>query len=497
MESLIRNVVVVGGGTAGWISAALLIKILGKAVTVTLVESDDIGTVGVGEATIPPILSLNKALGLDEPDFMRQTRATIKLGIQFENWGRIGDAYMHAFGTIGKDFPYCPFQHFWFRARQDGLGGDLWDYSLNYQAAKQGRFAFVKQQQDMPALAYAYHFDADLYARYLRGWCERKGVTRVEGMIGEVRLHPESGFVESLRLKDGREIAGDFFIDCSGFRGLLIQDALNTGYEDWTHWLPCDRAVAVPSESFERAIPYTRSIAHDAGWQWNIPLQHRNGNGLVYSSCHYSDDEAASRLLANLGTKPVGDPRLIRFRAGRRVKQWNGNVVAIGLASGFLEPLESTSIHLIQSAVSRLIKHFPHEGIKDIEVAEFNRQSRIEIEQIRDFIIGHYHLNQRGDSDFWRQCQHMDVPDSLAHKVRLFRETGKVYREQDELFSEVAWLQVLIGQGVVPQDFHPLAGVLPESSLVEMLANVKTVVQKPLPHLPTHDEFLRQYCAAE
>jgi tryptophan halogenase len=450
----------------------------------------------VGEATIPPILSLNKALGLDEQDFMRQTRATIKLGIQFENWGRVGDAYMHAFGTIGKDFPFCPFQHFWLRARREGFGGDLWDYSLNCQAARQGCFAFVKQQQDMPALAYAYHFDAGLYAQYLRSWSERMGVTRVEGMIGEVRLHPETGFVTSVRLADGREVDGDFFIDCSGFRGLLIQGALNTGYEDWTHWLPCDRAVAVPSESFERTIPYTRSIAHDAGWQWNIPLQHRNGNGLVYCSSHCGDDEAASRLLGNLGSMPLAEPRVIRFRTGRRVKQWNRNVVAVGLAGGFLEPLESTSIHLIQSVVTRLIKHFPHRGTKDVEVAAFNRQCRVEIEQIRDFIIGHYHLNQRDDSDFWRQCRYMDIPDSLADKVRLFRETGKVYREQDELFSEVAWLQVLVGQGLMPGDFHPLAGVLPQATLAEMLANVKAVVQKPLPHLPSHDDFLRQYCAA-
>ena len=494
MNPTVRNVVIVGGGTSGWISAALLMKILGKAVSVTLVESDDIGTIGVGEATIPPILSLNKALALDERDFMRRSKATIKLGIQFENWGHPDNVYMHAFGTIGKDFPFCPFQHFWFRARETGGGGDLWDYSLNLQAARRGTFGFVQQQQDVPALAYAYHFDAGLYAQYLRGESERMGAKRIEGTICRVNLDPESGHVTSVDLADGRSIAGDLFIDCSGFRGLLIQEALNTGYEDWSHWLPCDRAVAVPSERDERTTPYTRSIAHGAGWQWKIPLQHRNGNGMVYCSQEWSDDEAAERLLANLGTKQLAEPRVLRFKTGRRLRQWHGNVVSIGLASGFLEPLESTSIHLIQSGVVRLIKHFPFRGIKPAEVDEYNRQSRLEFEQVRDFIICHYHLNRR-DEDFWRQCRRMPIPDSLARKLQLFRATGKIYREQEELFSEVAWLQVLVGQGIVPTDYHPLAGVLPEASLQEMLVNVRTVVQKPLPHLAPHDDFLRQYCA--
>lgn len=497
MNTTVRNVVIVGGGTSGWISAALLMKILGKAVSVTVVESDDIGTIGVGEATIPPILSLNKALALDERTFMRQTRATIKLGIQFENWGHPGNAYMHAFGTIGKDFPFCPFQHFWFRARATGLGGDLWDYSLNLQAAHQGKFGFVKQQQDVPALAYAYHFDAGLYAQYLRGESERMGARRIEGMIRSVNLHPETGDVVSLALADGQVIAGDLFVDCSGFRGLLIQEALDTGYEDWSHWLPCDRAAAVPSESYPRTVPYTRSIAHEAGWQWNIPLQHRNGNGMVFCSQAWSDDEAISRLLGNLGSKALAEPRVLRFRTGRRLRQWNRNVVSIGLSSGFLEPLESTSIHLIQSGVVRLIKHFPFRGIKQAEVDEYNRQSRIEFEQVRDFIICHYKLNTREDSDFWKQCSRMDIPDSLARKIELFRETGKIYREQEELFSEVAWLQILVGQGVMPRDFHPLASVLTDATLAEMLDNVRTVVQKPLPHLASHDDFLKQYCGAQ
>jgi len=496
MGPVIRNVVVVGGGTSGWISAALLAKVLGKAVDITLVESDDIGTIGVGEATIPPILTLNKVLGLDEADFMRRTQATIKLGIQFEGWGSVGNVYMHAFGTLGKDFAFCPFQHFWLRALRAGLSHDLWEYSLNLQAARQGKFAFVKQQQDMPALTYAYHFDAGLYARYLREVSEKAGVKRIEGMIAGVRLDPESGFVASLQLKDGREVSGDLFIDCSGFRGLLIQEALNTGYEDWTHWLPCDRAVAVPSDSFERIVPYTRSIAHGAGWQWQIPLQHRNGNGLVYSSQHCSDDEASALLLRSLGSTPRAEPRVIRFKTGRRIQQWNRNVVAVGLSSGFLEPLESTSIHLIQSAVTRLMKHFPFHGIKDSEVQEFNRQSRIEFEHIRDFIIAHYHLNDRTDTEFWKQCRRMSIPDSLRDRIELFRDTGKVYREQDELFAEVAWVQIMIGQGVLPADYHPMAAVPPDASFAEMMGHVRTIVQKPLPHIGTHEDFLRQYCVA-
>jgi tryptophan halogenase len=311
-----------------------------------------------------------------------------------------------------------------------------------------------------------------------------------------VQLHPESGFVTALQMKDGREVAGDLFIDCSGFRGLLIQEALNTGYEDWTHWLPCDRAVAVPSDSFARIVPYTRSIAHDAGWQWQIPLQHRNGNGLVYSSQHYSDDEATARLLANVGSTPRAEPRVLRFKTGRRLQQWNRNVVSVGLSSGFLEPLESTSIHLIQAAVTRLIKHFPFRGLKDSELREYNRQSRIEFEHIRDFIIAHYYLNGRTDSEFWKQCRRMSIPDSLRERIQLFRDTAKVYREQDELFSEVAWVQIMIGQGVMPEDYHPMAAVVPDAAFAEMMANVRTIVHKPLPHVGTHEEFLRRYCPA-
>jgi tryptophan halogenase len=492
----IDTVVIVGGGTAGWIAAALLIKILGNAVRIRLVESEQIGTVGVGEATIPPILTLNKALGLDEAEFLRETKGAIKLGIEFVNWKRKGDRYMHAFGSIGKDFPFCSFHHFWTRGALEGRPGSLWDYSLGYQAAIRSRFAKLERLEaaNLPGLVYAYHFDASLYAAYLRKFSERLGVERIEGVIESVTLHPENGFIESVRLRDGPAIAGDLFVDCSGFRGLLIEQQLETGYEDWTHWLPCDRAMAVPCESVSPLTPYTRSTAHDAGWQWRIPLQHRIGNGLVYSSSHMSEDEARTVLLANLDGKPLADPFVLRFRTGRRNLQWNRNCVSIGLSSGFLEPLESTSIHMIQSGVIRLIKHFPHAGVTQVEIDEYNRQSKMEWEYVRDFIILHYHLNQRDDSAFWRDCQRMAIPDTLARRMELFRETGKVFREQDELFTEIAWQQVMIGQGIMPRDYHPLVDALSREQLDEFLDGVKKIVEDTVRGLPQHEQYLQHFC---
>ncbi len=492
----VENVVIVGGGTAGWITAALLIKILGNAIRVRLVESEQIGTVGVGEATIPPILTLNKALGLDEAEFLRETKGTIKLGIEFENWKGMGDCYMHTFGNIGKDFPFCSFHHFWTRGVHEGRDDSLWDYSLNYQAAKQNRFTHLERVErgNLQGIAYAYHFDAGLYAAFLRRFAERLGVVRTEGLIRDVTLDGESGFVESVTLDSGETISGDLFVDCSGFRGLLIEQQLNTGYEDWTHWLPCDRAVAVPCETVHPILPYTRSIAHHAGWQWRIPLQHRIGNGLVYCSRYYSEDEAAELLLGNLDGKALAEPRTLRFRTGRRNRQWVRNCVAVGLSSGFLEPLESTSIHLIQSAAIRLIKHFPHAGINDSEVAEYNRQSQMEWEYIRDFIILHYHLNERDDSPFWRECRRMEIPESLARRMRLFRDTGKIFREQDELFTEIGWQQVMIGQGLMPEDYHPLVNALNKEQLDEFLDNVRGIIDDTVPQLPTHEEFLARFC---
>lgn len=496
MTKKIETVVVVGGGTAGWITAALLVKILGNAVRVKLVESEAIGTVGVGEATIPPIQTLNRALGLDEADFLRATRGTIKLGIEFVDWLRPGHRYMHAFGTIGKDFPFCSFPHFWTRGARNGHSGSLWDYSIAYQAAVRNRFAKVDTLEagNLQGLVYAYHFDASLYAAYLRRYAERLGAERIEGMVQDVAQDAESGFVRSLTLADGRSVAGDFFVDCSGFRGLLIEERLKSGYEDWNRWLPCDRAVAAPCESVQPLTPYTRATALDGGWQWRIALQHRIGNGIVFSSRHLDEDEATRRLLDNLDGAPLGDPRVLRFHIGRRKRQWIGNCVAIGLSSGFLEPLESTSIHLVQADAVRLIKHFPHAGIDPAAVDEYNRQAKTEWEHIRDFIILHYHLNERERGELWHECRRMQVPESLQRRLELFRRTGNVFREQDELFTEIAWQQVMIGQGILPEDYHPLADALSPAQLAEFLDGVRKIIHDAAAALPDHAEFLQRYC---
>ncbi|MEH6710242.1 MAG: tryptophan halogenase family protein [Paraglaciecola polaris] len=494
MKNLIKKVVIVGGGTAGWMSAALLQKVVGPSITIELVESEEIGSVGVGEATIPPIRHVNQVLGIDEAEFLRETKATIKLGIQFENWRVQNEHYFHSFGAAGKSFAFCQFHHFWKRGQQLGIDTSLWEYDLNYLCAREGKFAQIKSKDAILELPYAYHFDASLYAVYLRKYCEKLGVKRTEGKVEQISLNKDSGFVESLILQDGGTITGDLFIDCSGFKGLLIQEKLGTGYDDWSHWLPCDRALAVPSERFDKTLPYTRSIAHSAGWQWRIPLQHRNGNGLVYSSSHCTDEQAHATLLSNLDSKALGEPKMLRFKTGRRRKQWDRNVVAIGLSSGFLEPLESTSIHLIQSAIVRLIHLFPHKGIDDSAVKEYNMQSKLEFEQIRDFLILHYHVNERTDSDFWRDMRTMDIPDSLAHKIQLFAQNGKLFREQNDLFLESSWLQVMLGQGIIPKDYHPIANNLPEHKLREMLTNIKNIKHEPLSSLPSHDEFLQQFC---
>lgn len=489
----IKHLVILGGGTAGWISASLLIKMLGKAIQITLVESEQIGIVGVGEATIPPIMTFNTALGIDEAEFLRETKGSIKLGIQFENWGKLGDSYMHAFGGIGKEFPSCSFHHFWLRSQQAGMNFDFWDFSLAYQAAHKNKFSKLNRIEgvNLPGLSYAYHFDAGLYAQYLRRYSEKLGVKRIEGKVDEVVLNPDSGDVERLLLDNGQQIAGDLFLDCTGLHSLLIEKTLNTGFEDWSHWLPADSAMAVPCESVDPITPYTRSIAHAKGWQWRIPLQHRIGNGFVYSSKYCSDEEARTTLMSNLDGKPLAEPRIIRFKTGRRLKQWHRNVVSIGLSSGFLEPLESTSIHLIQSGVLRLLKFFPNHGICRADRDEYNRQSKVEFEQIRDFIILHYKLNARGDSQYWKDCQRMETPESLQRKMALFAQSGRVCREQDELFTEVAWQQVMIGQGLLPNDYHPLVNALNDQQLQELLEQLKAIMAMTSDKLGSHDDFLQ------
>ncbi|NQY35881.1 MAG: tryptophan 7-halogenase [Alteromonadaceae bacterium] len=491
MNNAIKKVVILGGGTAGWMSAAMIKKLLGASVDIELVESEAIGTVGVGEATIPPIKLFNSVLGINEAEFIKETKATIKLAIKFENWRTQGQSYYHTFGAAGRNLAFCQFHHLLKRANQLEDDSNLWQYDLNYLCVEAGKFAQINSKDPIYELPHAYHFDAGLYAAFLRRFSEKLGVKRTEGMVEHVKQNQQSGYIESLVLKDGTLINGDLFIDCSGFKGLLIQEKLATGYEDWSHWLQCDRAIAVGSERFEKSLPYTRSIAHSAGWQWRIPLQHRNGNGLVYSSAHYSEDQAAQLLLGNLESKALADPNFFRFTTGRRRKQWHKNVIAVGLSSGFLEPLESTSIHLIQSAIIRLVHLFPHQGIDDSLVAEYNSQSKLEFEQIRDFLILHYHVNQRSDSLFWQTMRNMDIPDSLAHKINIFAENGRLFRDHNDLFQESSWLQVMIGQGIIPKDYHPIANNIPEANLMDMLKKIKAIKNEPLAGLPSHDEFLQ------
>lgn len=494
----IKKIVIVGGGTAGWMAAALLARALGPLVAIELVESEDIGTVGVGEATIPQIKLFNSALGLDEADCMRQTQGTYKLGIQFKNWARKGDSYLHAFGGLGIDYGMLDFYQYWLRARAAGDASSLWDYSLNAVASLQNRYAPMETvgETRLPGIRYAFHFDASLYANYLRNYSEQKLVVRTEGKVVAVKQRDSDDFIESIQLENGKVISGDLFIDCSGFRGILIEGALKSGYEDWSHWLPCDRAVAVPCASVNPLTPYTQSIAHTAGWQWRIPLQHRIGNGHVYSSRFMSDDEATAILLNNLDGEALAEPRPLKFTTGKRKKFWNKNCVALGLASGFMEPLESTSIHLVQHALGKLIDLFPREEFSEVDINEFNRQLDAEYEHIRDFLIVHYHATERTDSAFWNYCRTMDVPKSVTRKMALFKAGGKIFREDNELFAEMGWLQVMLGQRIEPQSYHPLADALTQEQLQEYLANVKTIVNKAVKVLPDHRDYIAQHCAA-
>lgn len=495
-----RKFVIVGGGTAGWIAAATLIHALkGRVGEVELIESDEIGTVGVGEATIPPIQFLNSLLGIDEYDFVRKTQATFKLGIQFRNWGRLGDEYFHPFGTYGEPIDGVGFHHYWLRLRANGEGGSLDSYALSTVAAKAGKFAAPPKDlpPGVPGLGYAYHFDAGLYARYLRDYAEARGVKRTEGRIAKVEQRPEDGFISSLVLADGRRIDGDFFIDCSGFRGLLIEETLGAGFEDWSHWLPCDRALAVPCENAYPLTPYTRSTAREAGWQWRIPLQHRTGNGYVYCGDFISDDAAAATLLANLDGKALADPRSLRFKAGRRRKAWSKNVVALGLAGGFLEPLESTSIHLVQTGAMRLLSLLPLGGHDPAAESEYNRLTQIEYEQIRDFIILHYRATERDDSPLWNHCRTMTIPDSLAHRIELFRARAKIARHDDQLFAEPSWLAVFLGQGIEPRDYDRLADVPPYDEMAAKVLKIGQSNAALVARLPTHDAFIAAACKAD
>lgn len=498
-DNRIKNIVIVGGGTAGWMTAAALSKVIGPQLNIKLIESDEIGIVGVGEATIPQIQLFNRTLGLDEDDFMRKTQATFKLGIEFVNWRRLGHRYIHSFGVVGgRDLGAVPFYHYWLRQNRGNPEADIGEYDLNVVASRKGKFMRSIQAPNSPLekIGHAFHFDAGLYAKYLRGFSEALGVVRSEGKIVDTLQNNENGFIEAVQLENGEIIEGDLFIDCSGFRGLLIEQALKTGYDDWSHWLPADRAFAVPCESAGPPTPYTRSTARTAGWQWRIPLQHRIGNGHVFSSQFTTPEAAADVLMNNLDGKPLADPRMLKFVTGRRKQFWNKNVVAIGLASGFMEPLESTSIHLIQSGISRLVHLFPDKRFDQVNIDEYNRQSHFEFERIRDFLILHYKANEREDSEFWKYCRNMSIPDTLIQKMELFKSNGRIFRENNEMFAEVSWLQVMLGQGIRPSDYHPMVDSMQDDEVSQFLANVKMVIEKSADIMPQHEQFIAKHCAA-
>ena len=496
-DDRIRKVVIVGGGTAGWMAAAAISKIFGELpdLRIELVESDEIGTVGVGEATIPQITLFNSLLEIDESEFVRETNATYKLGIEFVDWTHIGHRYVHPFGFYGLDMKGIEFHHHWLKGRSLGDDTPLDDYSLGVVAGLQQRFTHPRPDQPnspLSKIGYAFQFDASLYARYLRGIAEAHGVVRTEGRIVDVVQDGGSGFVEAVLLQDGSRVEGELFIDCSGFRGLLIEQTLKSGFEDWSKWLPCDRAMAVPCESSGDMQPLTRSTAQKAGWQWRIPLQHRTGNGYVYSSAHISDDEAAATLMANLDGAPLADPRPLRFTAGHRRKPWVKNVVALGLAGGFLEPLESTSIHLVQSGIARLMTLFPTLDFDPLEVDRFNAQTVREYVDIRDFLVLHYKATKRDDSAFWDYCRALDPPEGLAYKLDMFRRGGRIFREHEELFTETSWLAVMVGQGIEANRYHPAADLLADEETLRRLAHIREVVARTAQMMPTQADFLLQ-----
>jgi tryptophan halogenase len=489
-----RRIVIVGGGTAGWMTAAALAKFL-SGWSITLVESDEIATIGVGEATIPSITMFNDALGIDEAEFVSATGGSYKLGIAFEGWGRPDQGYVHAFGLVGSALGVVPFHHYWLRGLRLGISKPLGHYVLHTLAIAANRFAHLKPPANspLPPLNYAFHFDASLYAKFLRGFAEQRGVVRQEGRIVAVERNGESGDIDAVVLANGTRIAGDLFVDCSGFRGLLIEQELEAGFEDWTEWLQCDRAIAVPCARTEPLMPLTRSIARRAGWQWRIPLQHRTGNGYVFKSSEISEDEAAATLLANLDGEALADPRTIRFKTGRRSKCWVRNVVAIGLSSGFIEPLESTSIHLIQTAITRLVDLLPAGEISQATRDDYNARAAFEMERIRDFIILHYHANQREGEPFWDALRSMQVPEPLQHKIDLFRSTARVVPSFDELFDTRAWIHVMIGQNIIPQSYHPIADQLPEPRLREFLDGLERAHMQQVARMPEHGEFVAKF----
>jgi len=494
-----KRVVIVGGGTAGWMSAACFARALNaEQYEIVLIESEEIGTVGVGEATIPPIIRFNAFLNINEDEFIRETNATFKLGIEFVNWRRVGDRYFHPFGLFGQDIESFPFQNYWFRDRlRNGSAIELAQYNLETMAAREGRFGRLKTEPNKPSLNYAFQFDAALYARYLRGYAEKRGVVRREGKIVKVNQDAVSGDVASVVMADQAEIRGDFWIDCSGFRGLLIEETLKSGYVDWSHWLPVDRAAAVPCERTDVLLPYTRATAQEAGWQWRIPLQHRTGNGYVFCSQFIGEEAAAAALVGRLDAPAMADPKILRFTAGHRKVVWNRNVVALGLASGFIEPLESTSIHFVQAGLLKLLTLFPREGVNPHIVAQYNRDMAFDYANVRDFIVAHYKVTEREDTPFWAYVKHMRIPDSLTERLEVYRTQGQALSRDPELFREPSWLAVLTGQGFYAEDYHPIADTMDEDDLRYTLGRQRSAVQERLKTLPQHEDFLRRNCMSD
>ena len=498
-QQIVREIIILGGGTAGWMTAAALARSLNGKVPITVVESDEIGTVGVGEATIPSIVRFNEMLELDENEFLRETQGTFKLGIEFVDWTAIGDRYMHGFGRYRQDIQLTTFEQVWQKMNLHGRAEALQTYSITKEAAYAGKF--MRPRHDVPDspladIAYAFHFDASLYARYLRRYSEARGIKRVEGRVVDVSLDPASGDIRSLLLASGERLSADFFVDCSGFRGRLIEDVFKAGYDDWSHWLPCDRAVAVPCAATLPLLPYTRSTARKAGWQWRIPLQHRTGNGYVYSSQYISEDEATATLLSNLDGEALAPPRTLKFVTGVRRKTWHRNCVAIGLSSGFLEPLESTSIYLIQSGIARLLNFFPSSVPSEVDIREYNRLTRREFEHIRDFIVLHYHATQRDDSPLWNYCRTMSIPQSLQHKMDLFQSQGRLFSEADELFAQGSWIQVMQGQGLRPRGYNPIVDVVDADDISVFIDGIRHAIQKCVELMPTHEKFIQMNCLA-
>ena len=496
MQGDLKRLVVVGGGSAGWMTAAALSRMLGGSdISITLVESDAIGTVGVGEATIPDMALFNQMLGIDEAEFMAATDATFKLGIEFVNWGRVGERYFHPFGRHGVDMQGIDFHQYWLAARAQGLEQPIEDFSMCANAARAGRFAHPSGDANSPRgmMRYAYHMDATRYAAFLRRFAEGLGAVRVEGRVTGVHRDGQTGRVTGLSLDDGRALEGDFFFDCTGFRALLMRGALEVPFEDWTHWLPCDSAQTVACAHAGPLRPYTRATAHAAGWQWRIPTQARTGNGHIYASDHMEDAAAQDILMQGLDGPPLSEPRTLRFTTGCLSRFWEGNVVAVGLSAGFLEPLESTSLYLIQYAISTFITLFPNGDIPAVVVDAYNRRLRREFEQVRDFIVLHYHATQRDDSDFWNHVRTMDIPDSLAGKIALFRAAGRIFRDEDELFTRPSWTAVMLGQNIVPERVDALVAQVPPAQVAHSLSSMRAGMLRAVDAMPTHSDYLQRF----